>query len=71
MAAKESKNAGSGLILGQALLAFLPLELFVSDPDGGIDCAARELLTVVAMAVSHVGDVTKDLVLDALAKATS
>jgi hypothetical protein len=69
--AKAPEYAGSGLIPGQAFLPTEPLELFISDPDGGSEGATRELLTFVTMAVPHIGDVTKDLVLHALAKTTS
>lgn len=71
VATKAPEYAGSGLKPGQAFLPFWPLELFVSDPNGGSEGAARELLAFVTMAVPHIGDVTKDLVLHTLAKTTS
>ena len=71
MAAEAPEYAGSRLIPGQAFLPTEPLELLVSDPDGGSEGAAREFLTFVTMAVPHIGDVTEDLILQVLAKTTS
>lgn len=71
MAAKIPKYARRGLIFGQAFFPLGPLELLVSDPDGGSEGTASEFLTCVTVAVPHIGDVTDDLVLHTLTKTAS